>query len=252
MSHGMESFLSRFEAARVAVVTGASRGLGLALASKLTSKGIGVIGLARSDRVQGSPGCSECESSGALWLDYYTCNVQNGPSVSETFETIGHQWGKIDVLVNNAGVGEFQPLDATSEELWKRTLDTNLTGAFFCTRAALPLFRRAGGGLIINVCSIAAVQGIKNLAAYSASKAGLLAFGRSVAEELRAENIHVCNVLAGAIATDFWEQAGEASNWDRAKMIPVEDAAQVLADIICAYPRVVVEEIRLLPPVGML
>lgn len=249
MSHCIDLSSSRPNARRIAVITGASRGLGFAIASKLIQKGIGVIGLSRSPRVEVF---AETKPMGSSWLAYYPCDVRDGRAVSETFNAIGNQWGKIDVLVNNAGMGEFHPVDATSEELWRRTLDTNLTGAFLCTRAALPLLRRAGGALILNVCSVAAVQGIKHLAAYSASKAGLLAFGRSMAEELRPENIHVCNVLAGAIATDFWEQAGEACHWDRARMVSVDDAAQLLADIICAYPRVLVEEIRLVPPAGLL
>ncbi|MCX7624786.1 MAG: SDR family oxidoreductase [Candidatus Sumerlaeaceae bacterium] len=249
MSPRAISNASKLSSGRIAVITGVSRGLGCALAVELVQKGIAVVGVARTPPEKALAGFP---SSRKALLEYCQCDVRDSLAVSEVFYRIEEKFGKIDVLVNNAGVGEFRSVDSTTEDLWRRTLETNLTGAFFCTRAALPLLRKAGGGLIVNVTSVAAVQGIKGLSAYSASKAGLLAFGRALAEELRPHNIHVCNVLPGAIATEFWEHAGDASGWDRSKMMKVRDAARILVEVICAYPRVVTEEIRLMPCIGLL
>jgi len=171
--------------------------------------------------------------------------------VHELFEWVREQFGRLDVLVNNAGIGKFLSLDDTSDALWEETIETNLTGAFRCLKLAVPLMRAAGGGLIVNLASIAGERGFANLSAYCASKAGLLGLGLAVAEELRPQGIHVCNVLAGTIATSFWEQAGLASNWDRNAMMSPAKAAERIADAIAAYPEVVVEKLVLMPRTGV-
>jgi NAD(P)-dependent dehydrogenase (short-subunit alcohol dehydrogenase family) len=236
--------------ARIIVVTGGSRGLGHALVTQLAEAGHRVFALARSC---GEPGRFATKADGtSLTIEYLECDVRDPVAVRRAFEQVGERCGRVDVLVNNAGTGEFVAVEKTSDELWQTTLATNLTGAFLCTRAVLPLMRASGGGLIVNVASIAAIRGVANLAAYSASKAGLVGLGRALAEELRPENIHVCNVIPGAIATDFWEHSGLAANWDRQQMLDVRIAAKMIADVILAYPQVVVEEIQLMPRVGLI
>jgi NAD(P)-dependent dehydrogenase (short-subunit alcohol dehydrogenase family) len=234
---------------RIALVTGASRGLGRELAAQLFSRGFTVVGASRS--VDEGGGNVIAGDGRPAQLLLRRCNVRQAWQVDELFEWVREQFGRLDVLVNNAGTGAFLSLDDTSDALWEETIETNLTGAFRCLKRAVPLMRAAGGGLIVNMASIAGERGFANLSAYCASKAGLLGLGRAAAEELRPQGIHVCNVLAGTIATSFWEHAGLASDWDRNAMMSPAKAAERIADAIAAYPDVVVEKLVLMPRTGV-
>ncbi len=232
---------------RFIAITGASRGLGFELARLLVGAGHVVAGCSRHGTESNSH-----QSTSSHTFVLRRCDVRDPAQVRSFFDWIGAEWGRLDVLINNAGIGTFLPLDETSDALWNDMIDTNLSGAFRCIRAALPWFRRAGGGLIVNISSIAGVRGFPLLSAYCASKAGLRVLGEAVAEELRLERIHVCTVVAGAIATSFWDRAGAAAQWDRANMVAPAAAAARIVDVIEAYPEAIVEEIRLMPPCGIL
>ncbi len=234
---------------RVALVTGATRGIGLEICQALLRRGYCVIGVGRS--VTEGQQNFELDATEKT-LVFRRADVRSSHDVTTLFRWVGERFGKLDVLVNNAGIGTFLSVSATTDEVWQGTIATNLTGAFLCVRESLPLFRRNGGGLIVNMSSIAAARGIANLAAYSASKAGLLGLGRALAEELRPEKIHVCNILAGATATEFWETAGLAKSWSRAGMMPPEKVADLVAHVVDLYPQVVVEEVVLMPPIGLI
>lgn len=232
---------------KVAVVTGASRGLGRALALELAASGFHVVGLARHFSAGESRGREELGGR----LVWQRCDVADSERVRECYGSIAERFGRLDLLVNNAGVGRFASLDETDEGVWGETIGTNLTGAFLQIRYALPLLRAAGGGLIVNINSIAALQGFERLSAYCASKAGLMGLSRAVAQELRHENIHVMNVFAGAIATSFWEQAAPPGDWRKEEMIPEQAAVQLIFSAIRMYPAAVVQELVLMPRKGI-
>jgi NAD(P)-dependent dehydrogenase (short-subunit alcohol dehydrogenase family) len=139
------------------------------------------------------------------------------------------RFGGIDALVNNAGVGVFVDAAAMTDLDWDRVIDTNLTGAFYATRAVIPELRRSGGGWIINIASLAAKNYFPGGAAYCASKAGLVAFSEAVMQEVRYDGIRVSVVMPGSVATHFNGRAPrDEDSW---KLAP-EDVARVVADLM--------------------
>jgi len=192
----------------VAVVTGASSGLGTHFSRSLIDRGATVYGLARSadklDALQDDLGDS---------FRPVTCDVREEDQVADAFETVRDESGRIDVLLNNAGLGQFGPVDDLPLDEWDVQMDTNLRGVFLCTREAVPIMREqnedAGvGGHIVNVASIAGLLGNPNLTAYNASKFGLRGFSESLMKEVREDGIRVTCIYPGSIETNFFDVAG--------------------------------------------
>jgi 3-oxoacyl-[acyl-carrier protein] reductase len=153
------------------------------------------------------------------------------------------------VLINNAGVAHaLAPVDQLSIETWKEVIDTNLTGTFLVTRAALPLMRR--GGTIVNNLSVAALQPFAGMAAYNASKFGALGFTHALREDLRKRGIRVLALLPGATDTDIWSQFWPDA--PKEKMISAETVAQAVLHAVSAPPNTAIEEIRIGPAAGVL
>ncbi len=188
---------------RVALVTGASRGIGRAIAVALAAAGyaVGVNYATRradADRVVG-----EITAAGGAAVAL-PADVSDAGAVGAMVETLHRRYGRLDALVNNAGIGRrVDALTAIDDETWRRTLAVNLDGAFYCMRAAIPRLRAAGGGRIVNVSSGAARTGGAIGAHYAASKAGLLALTAKAARELARDNIAVNAVLPSVIETDM-------------------------------------------------
>ncbi len=176
---------------KVAVVTGAAGGVGARILADLTHHGIEAIGL--DLRLQ-------ADQPGRL----LSCDITEPDNVDCVMADIANQFGKIDVLVNNAGILEESPLEDCDPELWHRTLAVNLTGAYYCIRAALPHLRRSDAASVVNIGSQLAFKGAPNTAAYSASKAGLIGLTRALAVEL-APSIRVNAVAPGPIETPMIE-----------------------------------------------
>lgn len=179
-------------AGRVAVLTGASKGIGVAIASRLVDEGASVALLARNlaalRQVADSLGRS------ALPLQ---CDVSDPRSVRETFDRIGERFAAVDVLVNNAGTIGMSLLEQADDEHITGIVGTNLVGPMLCARAAIPLLRVAGGGHIINISSRSVELARPYLSVYSASKGGLETFSRTLAAELRPERISVSSIRVG-------------------------------------------------------
>jgi NAD(P)-dependent dehydrogenase (short-subunit alcohol dehydrogenase family) len=180
---------------RAGVVTGAAQGLGRAMADGLAAAGARVALLDRqADDVraaaQAIPGASA-----------HAADITDEGAVRAAIDDAVQQHGRLDFLVNNAGVRTIEPLMEMSLEGWRTTLDVNLTGTFNCIRAAVPHMREAGGGRIVNVASVAGLLAFRNRAPYNVSKAGIIALTKSVALELASEGI-TCNAVApGVIET---------------------------------------------------
>src|SRR4029079_9943268 len=144
------------------------------------------------------------------------------------------RFGGVDVLVNNAGVGKFANVADMSLDDWRQIVDTNLSGVFYCTRAALPEMRRRGGGFVINISSLAGKNAFAGAAAYCASKAGLNQFSEALMQEVRHDNIRVSYVMPGSVSTGFGDHGvGGEADW---KLTP-EDVARVVVDLIADAPR---------------
>ena len=188
---------------RLAVITGGGRGIGKAIAISFAREGANVALAARTkDEVDAVARAIEHEyQAKALPL---VCDVSNSEAVANAFTEISKHFGRgADILVNNAGIALSAPLLKTDDELWQKHLAINLTGSFYCTRAALPHMLEQHWGRIINIASIAAKSGAAYIAAYSASKHGVLGLTRSVAHEVATKGITVNAICPGYVDTDM-------------------------------------------------
>ena len=194
---------------RVALITGGGRGIGRAIALAFAKEGADVVLAARTmSQVESVAGeVKEAVGSSALTV---VCDVSDLESVSRMFATVEKRFERgPDILVNNAGIAESATLVNTDDELWHRHLAVNLSGTFYCMRAALPSMLRSGWGRVINVASIAGKTGAPYIAAYSASKHGVLGLTRSVALEVAAKGITVNAICPGYVDTDMVTRAVE-------------------------------------------
>lgn len=190
---------------KVSLVTGASRGLGKAIALKLAALGSKVaVNYITSDEQAGKV-LKEIESLGGEAM-LAKANVADTTAVKTMFREITNRWGKIDILVNNAGITKDTLLLRMSDEAWDNVINTNLRGAYLCTKAALRHMVGQSGGRIINISSLAGLVGNAGQANYSAAKAGLIAFTKSVAREVGSLNITVNAIAPGFIVTEMTDK----------------------------------------------
>ncbi len=188
---------------RVALVTGGGRGIGKAIARALAGAGARVAVAARSrDEVEAV--AREIAASGSLAL---VCDVTVRAEVARTVEEVRRGFGSLDILVNNAGLAESAPLARTDEAMWDRALATNLTSTYLFTRASLPGMVGRGWGRVVNVASTSGKVGGAYLAAYCASKHGVVGFTRALALETAGKGVTVNAVCPGYVRTDLAERA---------------------------------------------
>ena len=188
---------------KVALVTGAARGIGLATANKFLAEGWQVALLDIEGELLARAVAEMGRGEATLAL---TCDVSDGAAVSDAMAAVEDRFGRLDALVNNAGIAVFAPLMETSEADWRRVLEVNLTGPFLCTQAAVPLMREGHGGAIVNITSISAVRASTLRSAYGTSKAGLAHLTKHLAVELASLNIRVNAVAPGPVDTAMAKQ----------------------------------------------
>jgi NAD(P)-dependent dehydrogenase (short-subunit alcohol dehydrogenase family) len=175
------------------------------------------------------------------------CDIRDNEAVARMFATVVKEFGRLDVLVNNAGISQSAaPLQETTVELWRDIIETNLTGTFLCTRAAVPLMKR--GATILNVISAAARDSFAGYAPYNASKAGVLSLTRTLREELKPTGIRVTALLPGATNTEIWQQV--MPDAPRDKMIEAESVARLVLEAVVLSPRANLTELQLDPATG--
>jgi NAD(P)-dependent dehydrogenase (short-subunit alcohol dehydrogenase family) len=183
---------------KVALVTGAARGIGLATARRFLAEGwhVALLDIERDLLSEAVASLKQAESTLAL-----PCDVSDAASVAAAVGAVEKRFGRLDALVNNAGVAVFAPLLETSDADWERILAVNLTGPFLCVKAAAPLMREHGGGAIVNITSISAVRASTLRSAYGTSKAGLAHLTKQLAVELASLGIRVNAVAPGPVDT---------------------------------------------------
>jgi NAD(P)-dependent dehydrogenase (short-subunit alcohol dehydrogenase family) len=185
-------------AAKVALVTGAARGIGLATAKRFLAEGWRVALLDIDAATLNAAVASLAKPDSALML---VCDVSDAKQVAASVESVTQSFGRLDALVNNAGVAVFAPVMETSDADWSRVLAVNLTGPFLCAKAAVPLMREHGGGTIVNITSISAVRASTLRSAYGTSKAGLAHLTKQLAVELASSGIRVNAVAPAPVDT---------------------------------------------------
>ena len=188
---------------KVALVTGAARGIGLATAKKFLGEGWRVALLDIEGDLLGRAVAEIGRDEATLAL---TCDVSDAAAVGAAMTAVERRFSRLDALVNNAGIAVFAPLMETSDADWRRVLEVNLTGPFLCTKAAVPLMREAGGAAIVNITSISAVRASTLRSAYGTSKAGLAHLTKQLAVELASLNIRVNAVAPGPVDTAMAKQ----------------------------------------------
>ena len=227
---------------QVAVVTGAGRGIGAAIAGKLAKLGAALALCGRNRSHLESVAKAIANEGGKA--EVVPCDVTSLESVEAAAKSVEATFGRLDILVNNAGIGGFGgPLHQLPPDNWDQIFNTNLRGVFYTTRAFAPMMIRARSGHIINISSLAGKNALPNGAAYAASKWGLNGLSYSMAEELRAHKIRVAVICPGSTNSDFSPHAGK----DPSKMLQPEDVAHVVAMLVTQSPQSFVSEILLRP-----
>ena len=232
---------------QTALVTGATRGIGLAIARALAAEHCNLILTGRDPSALSK--VSRELASTKIKILAHPCDVRNPQSVDDLFRAIRREFKRLDILINNAGIAHSNlTVDKLPLPLWQDVIDTNLTGTFLVTQAALAMMRR--GGTIVNNLSIAATRVFPGSAAYAASKHGTLGFTNTLREELRPKGIRVISLLPGATNTaiwnTFWPQA------PRKKMMSPSSIATALVNAILLPPNATVETLEILPTAGVL
>lgn len=226
----------------IAVVTGAGRGIGAAIARKLAQLGATVVLCGRT-RAPLEAVASEIAKSGGQ-AQTIPCDVTNLASVENLASSVDRTFGRLDILVNNAGIGGFGgPLHQLPPDSWEQVLDTNLRGVYYCIRSFAPMMIRARTGHIVNISSLAGKNALPNGAAYAASKWGLNGLTYSVAEELRGYGIRASVVCPGSVDTDLSPHTGK----DPGKMLRPEDVAHIVAMLVTQAPQSFASEVLLRP-----
>jgi len=225
----------------VVLVTGGSKGIGLAIARACVQRGDQVVIAARSreDLYRATASLGAPERVHAVQAD-----VRRSEDAANLVDAAVSRFGGLDVLVNNAGIGRFANVADMSLDDWHAIIETNLNGVFYCTRAAIPAMRRRGAGFIVNISSLAGKNAFTGGAAYCASKAALNQFSEALMQEVRHDNIRVSYVMPGSVATAFADQAvTESDAWK----LPSEDVAQVVRDLLSHNPRSLPSRVELRP-----
>ena len=216
---------------KVAVVTGGSRGIGLATAARFLREGASVAILG-TDRGRLDAARAELATlASSMHVLALQADVRNHAEVTAAVDQAAATFGGLDIVVNNAGVGTFKAVADMTVEDWRAVIDTNISGVFNGCHAALPHLKRRGGGWIVNISSLASKNAFVNGAAYCASKSAVNAFSEALMQEVRYDGIRVAYVLPGSVNTGFGGLANTKSEW----ALQPDDVADVIADLI-AHP----------------
>lgn len=227
---------------QIALVTGGTRGIGRAIAEALIEAGAGVVICGRREPDVARAVEEMAKAEGAS-IAGRACDVARYEEVAALFRFVKEKLGRLDILVNNAGVGVFEPVDHLSPADWRRVVETNLSGVFYCTREAAPLMRQHGGGFIINIGSLAGKNALAGGSAYNASKFGLIGLSEASMLDLRYDNIRVSCVMPGSVATEFGGPGSAAGEW---KIAP-RDIAETVLHLLQLPPRTLASRVEVRP-----
>lgn len=237
--------MEQFLAGKVAVVTGGTKGIGRAIAEALHASGAHVaIGARHEAEVEQAVKDLNSGGNGAGRAAGARLDVGSAADVTKFFEVVDKEFGGVDILINNAGLGIFRPTADLTVEEWDLTIRTNLNGAFYASREALARFRKRGAGYIINVSSLAGKNPFTGGAAYNGSKFGLNGFSEAMMLDHRQENVRVSYIMPGSVDTAFSPRSGGgAASW---KIAP-EDVAEITLMLLRMPERTLISRVEVRP-----
>jgi 3-oxoacyl-[acyl-carrier protein] reductase len=227
---------------KTAIVTGASAGIGYGIAAALVKEGMNVAITSRSQE-RADEAAERLRAQGSGEVIAIAADVREFADQQHAVQATLDKWGQVDLFVANAGVGHFAPIDELSIELWKETIDTNLTGPFYSIKASLEALK-SSKGFFITISSLAGTNFFAGGSAYNASKFGLTGFTQSVMLDLRQSNIRVSTIMPGSVATGFNNH--EVSDKDAWK-IQIEDIGKLVVDLFNMNPRTLPSKIEVRP-----
>lgn len=227
-----------------AVVTGGTRGIGYAVAEALLREGFHVF-ICGVKQAGLESALNRMRKSHGNRISGAVCDVRDYQQVKEMISEAAGKCGGLDVLVNNAGIGRFSSVENMLPEDWRATLETNLSGVFYCCREAIPHMKTRGGGYIINIGSLAGKNFFPGGSAYGASKAGLIAFTEALMQEVRYDHIRVSYIMPGSVETEFG--GGTAADETKTWKIAPSDIAEVILGLLRMNPRTLSSRIEIRP-----
>lgn len=226
---------------RTAVVTGATRGIGFAVARALSDAGATVAICGRTqDSVEEA--VRRLTNDSKRKVVGKAADVRGSTNVAGFFEWVDRETGGPDILVNNAGVGIMKSAVDLTVDDWQQTIETNLSGAFYCSREALKVMKKRGGGYIINIGSLAGKNAFAGGAAYNASKFGLNGFSEAMMLDHRYDNVRVTHIMPGSVDTEFSTRSAKA-DW---KIAP-EDIGEIVLTLLRMPERTLVSRVEVRP-----
>ncbi len=226
---------------KVAYITGGSKGIGFGIAKTLLANGMKVAISSRT--LQGAKQAADLLSTDTSMVLAIESEVSSLNSEIKAVKAVIDHFGKLDVLVANAGVGHFAPIDSLTAEQWKETIDTNLTGVFNSVKASIDSLKQTEG-YIITIASLAGTNFFESASAYNASKFGLVGFTQAIMLDLRKYGIKVTTIMPGSVATHFNNHVpNDADAWK----IQPEDIGQLVEDLLKMNPRTLPSKIEVRP-----
>lgn len=229
---------------KVALITGGTKGIGYSVALAMMDQGMKVAITGRS-KESVDAAIEKLEKDGGHDCFGVVCDVRDFESQQSCVENVIKQFGKIDVLIANAGVGHFASIEDLTPEQWQEVIDVNLTGVFNSTKACLPSLK-ASSGYIITIASLAGTNFFAKGSAYNASKFGLVGFTQAIMLDLRHSGIKVSTIMPGSVSTHFNNRTpSEADAWK----IQPEDIGQIVIDLLKMNPRTLPSKIEVRPTV---
>jgi 3-oxoacyl-[acyl-carrier protein] reductase len=227
---------------RVALVTGGTRGIGAAIARRLAADGFAVFLSGRTEESVRTALARFAQEG--LSVRGFPADARRDEDQRRLVESTAREGGRLDVLVNNAGIGHFAPVDQMEPERFREVVETNVFGPFYAVRHAAPIMKKGGGGFIVNIASLAGVNAFAGGSAYNASKFALLGFSEAAMLDLRHAGVRMATVLPGSVATDWNHSHG---NQDASWMLAPEDVAEAVADLVRFPDRAIASRIDLRP-----